>query len=358
MKNRKGFTLVELLAVIAILAVILLLIVPNIVDMFNNGKKDSFIRQVQAIWREAEKEFTNNLTSETPKSFYCDSSNTSEGCSTLSLNKTEVNYAVVLNSHGVVKGIGVADKSYCYVSGSASSMNIGRDELVSGGKLVCSNNSCTCTGGSGEAMSYEANAYNEPDPTPTPAPNPTPTPDPEPDPTPEPVVDSVVYWDLEIAKRGGELFPEINGGEEAMPGVYHFDKYPLDAVSDLSQLEGKAFIKTTLNSDNSVKKHELCLKYDGTVKCLTSSYYSSKNTEAIISEMNSIASSLDYEAEIQSRTSGIQGIVGPNLGVVYMDDEGATLYATYDMANQYACLVEEGYLDGAFVQAIGCSDDL
>ena len=49
MKNKKGFTLVELLAVIAILAVILLLIVPNIVDMFNNGKKDAFIRQVQSV---------------------------------------------------------------------------------------------------------------------------------------------------------------------------------------------------------------------------------------------------------------------------------------------------------------------
>ncbi|UKI58404.1 MAG: prepilin-type N-terminal cleavage/methylation domain-containing protein [Clostridium sp.] len=37
--NKKGFTLVELLAVIAILAILVLVAVPNVLGMFNNAKK-------------------------------------------------------------------------------------------------------------------------------------------------------------------------------------------------------------------------------------------------------------------------------------------------------------------------------
>lgn len=41
--NRKGFTLVELLAVIVILAIILAIAVPNVVGIINKSRDDSFI---------------------------------------------------------------------------------------------------------------------------------------------------------------------------------------------------------------------------------------------------------------------------------------------------------------------------
>jgi type IV pilus assembly protein PilA len=49
--NKKGFTLVELLAVIVILAVILAIAVPSISSMMNNAKKSSFEDNVKLIIR-------------------------------------------------------------------------------------------------------------------------------------------------------------------------------------------------------------------------------------------------------------------------------------------------------------------
>jgi type IV pilus assembly protein PilA len=47
--NKKGFTLVELLAVIVILAIILAIAVPSISGMINNSKKSSFEANVKMI---------------------------------------------------------------------------------------------------------------------------------------------------------------------------------------------------------------------------------------------------------------------------------------------------------------------
>jgi type IV pilus assembly protein PilA len=49
--NKKGFTLVELLAVIVILAVILAIAVPSISSMMNNAKKAAFEDNVKLIIR-------------------------------------------------------------------------------------------------------------------------------------------------------------------------------------------------------------------------------------------------------------------------------------------------------------------
>lgn len=39
MENKKGFTLVELLAVIAILAILVILAIPNVMSMYIDAKK-------------------------------------------------------------------------------------------------------------------------------------------------------------------------------------------------------------------------------------------------------------------------------------------------------------------------------
>ena len=57
MKNQKnGFTLVELLAVIVILAIILLIAVPNILGVIEEAREDSFISSVKMIVKTAEYE--------------------------------------------------------------------------------------------------------------------------------------------------------------------------------------------------------------------------------------------------------------------------------------------------------------
>ena len=47
MKNKKGFTLVELLAVIAILAILVIIAIPNVLKMFNDSKKNAFMVQAR-----------------------------------------------------------------------------------------------------------------------------------------------------------------------------------------------------------------------------------------------------------------------------------------------------------------------
>jgi len=45
--NKKGFTLVELLAVIAILAILVIIAIPNVMKMFNDAKKSSFETEIK-----------------------------------------------------------------------------------------------------------------------------------------------------------------------------------------------------------------------------------------------------------------------------------------------------------------------
>ena len=54
---KKGFTLVELLAVIAILAILIIIALPNILEMFNKAKKDSFVNEVRSSFRSAQQKF-------------------------------------------------------------------------------------------------------------------------------------------------------------------------------------------------------------------------------------------------------------------------------------------------------------
>jgi type IV pilus assembly protein PilA len=49
MKNNKGFTLVELLAVIVVLAIILAIAVPRVISVINGAKADSFKASVDML---------------------------------------------------------------------------------------------------------------------------------------------------------------------------------------------------------------------------------------------------------------------------------------------------------------------
>ena len=59
--NKKGFTLVELLAVIAILAILVLVAVPNVLGMFNNAKKDTFATETKDMVRIAQQQYLANF---------------------------------------------------------------------------------------------------------------------------------------------------------------------------------------------------------------------------------------------------------------------------------------------------------
>ena len=61
--NKKGFTLVELLAVIAILAILVIIALPNVLKMFNDSKKNSFVNETREVFKTAQTQFvSDNLT--------------------------------------------------------------------------------------------------------------------------------------------------------------------------------------------------------------------------------------------------------------------------------------------------------
>lgn len=60
-KNNKGFTLVELLAIIVILAVILVITVPAVFDAIDSSKKESLVNETKAVSK-----WVNDITSMDP----------------------------------------------------------------------------------------------------------------------------------------------------------------------------------------------------------------------------------------------------------------------------------------------------
>ena len=58
--KKKGFTLVELLAVIAILAILVIIALPNVLSMYNEARKNTFITEVRDYYRAGEQNFLLN----------------------------------------------------------------------------------------------------------------------------------------------------------------------------------------------------------------------------------------------------------------------------------------------------------
>ena len=59
-KNRKGFTLVELLAVITIISLILTIAVPKVLDTIDNSRKETFELTARSIASAVEKKYIDN----------------------------------------------------------------------------------------------------------------------------------------------------------------------------------------------------------------------------------------------------------------------------------------------------------
>ena len=93
-KNKKGFTLVELLAVIVILAVILVIAIPRIIDVIDSSKLSSFESSARMIISDAEKQYAINKVNGIEEELSCE--NTSK------LNNNEYsNCEITFDSEGL-----------------------------------------------------------------------------------------------------------------------------------------------------------------------------------------------------------------------------------------------------------------
>lgn len=109
--NKKGFTLVELLAVIAILAILVVILVPNFVDMFKESKSSIFVTEVQTIMKQAQQEWMlaggGNKTYKT-------------GDFSLDGKSENVNYYLKMDVNGLFTQVVVYDGDNCLARGSAN----------------------------------------------------------------------------------------------------------------------------------------------------------------------------------------------------------------------------------------------
>ena len=126
MKN-KGFTLVELLAVIAILALLVIIALPNVLKMFNQAKKDTFLTESKNIYKEISKKYI----SETMKGNKIN--NISNTNNKLDLESNNLKYNVKLNNDGSIKEFEVSNGTYC-LSGKFNNLSELTTDKITEGK--------------------------------------------------------------------------------------------------------------------------------------------------------------------------------------------------------------------------------
>lgn len=126
--NKKGFTLVELLAVIAILAILVIIALPNVMGMFNSAKESTFVTEVQSIYKQVATDFVKDSLNSTGAQKYCQNVETAnvvttgvepsgdnQNCKPLQLTTTK-GYYVEVGNDGSVNKLVVYDGSFYYAS--------------------------------------------------------------------------------------------------------------------------------------------------------------------------------------------------------------------------------------------------
>ena len=114
--KKKGFTLVELLAVIAILAILVIIALPNVIKLYNDAKKNAFLTEVKSLYSTANSKYI----SESLKGNKLSEINSNDS-SKLDLNGNDLTYKIKLNSDGSVASIAVKKGNYCIISSKDSS---------------------------------------------------------------------------------------------------------------------------------------------------------------------------------------------------------------------------------------------
>lgn len=120
--KKKGFTLVELLAVIAILAILVVIAMPNVLGMFNSAKSNTFVTEVQTMMDTAKTQFTSDqLSSPGPITY------SSTGTTKLDMDGKQKEYRIAMDVQGNITEVTVMDASFCYTK---TSDNVAKTDVV------------------------------------------------------------------------------------------------------------------------------------------------------------------------------------------------------------------------------------
>lgn len=130
MKERKGFTLVELLAVIAILAILVIIALPNVMGMFNNAKENSFKTEAKNILKVAEQQWMVDSLVGADEVIYCRSNG--EDCdNSLDLSgRKSIDYYVRVDKMGKVVEYYATDGTYQFEKKTTNNDSIKATDIV------------------------------------------------------------------------------------------------------------------------------------------------------------------------------------------------------------------------------------
>ena len=118
MKKRNGFTLVEIVIVIALLGLMMLLVVPNVVNRFANAKRNMFYNDVLNLYSNAASEYISRAADDpsTPN-YFCKGDS---ACGELSSNPMGVDaaddlqYYIEVDTSGHIIVIYVVNNDFLY----------------------------------------------------------------------------------------------------------------------------------------------------------------------------------------------------------------------------------------------------
>ena len=110
---KKGFTLVELLAVISILAILVIIALPNVMGMFNQAKQNSFTTEIKEIYKVAQQTWMSDSMFDTGDRSYARCDNSCPNKLDLS-GREELHYYIKINKAGKVVEFSATDGTYQY----------------------------------------------------------------------------------------------------------------------------------------------------------------------------------------------------------------------------------------------------
>ena len=113
MKHKKGLTLIELLAVIAILGVLVVFAVPNVLESYRKSKKHSFVNEAKTVYVESINEFSEQRIK--GKKISLVSNEETSGYVLDLQNEKDLKYIVRLNENGEVTAFKLSNSEFCIV---------------------------------------------------------------------------------------------------------------------------------------------------------------------------------------------------------------------------------------------------
>ena len=120
--NKKGFTLVELLAVIAILVILVIIALPNVLKMYNNSKKNAFMTEAQTLAKEVSSKYISESMKGNKVTVISNKQNP------VDMTGRELEYSFELDSQGKIKNMIVSNGTYC-ISTNKDYTKITRDDI-------------------------------------------------------------------------------------------------------------------------------------------------------------------------------------------------------------------------------------